>query len=295
MTGQPLVIASKLDKYYGKNHVLKSLDIDLMPGETMGLLGHNGAGKTTFMKIILGVAEKTSGHIQVLGGAPGENKNQIGYVPENVQFYPALTGLETLVYFAKLKKLKQPKEQALRLLESLGLGVAKDRPVQTYSKGMNQKLGLAQALLGAPKLLILDEPTVGLDPIATEQFYQSLKQLKSGGTSIILCTHVLAGLESLLDQVLILNQGQILAQGNINELRQQAQLPTQILPAGLNASLSQDPELAPYLNQDGYLMVPESENNRVINLLLDKPGLINLQVDQPGLPALYRYFQQAKS
>ena len=150
---------------YGKMAVLDNISLTLGEGEVLGLFGHNGAGKTTTVRLILGLLQATNGEVRVLGGTPGDSdiRRQIGFLPENVTFYPQLTGRETLLHFARLKGAAV--QQVDELLEQVGLTAAGSKRVKTYSKGMRQRLGLAQAILGRPRLLLLDEPTVGLDPI----------------------------------------------------------------------------------------------------------------------------------
>src|SRR5690606_30958723 len=143
------------------------------------------------------------------------------YLPENVMFYPQLTGRETLTHFARLKQANT--RQIEELLSQVGLQHAADRRVKTYSKGMRQRLGLAQALLGNPRLLLLDEPTVGLDPIATQDLYVLIDRLRQGGTSVILCSHVLPGVEPHIDRAAILAGGQLEAVGTLASLRNEAQ------------------------------------------------------------------------
>nr|BFE97424.1 hypothetical protein GCM10020185_79600 [Pseudomonas brassicacearum subsp. brassicacearum] len=170
-----------VSQYYGDVAVLRGLDLNLAQGEVLGLFGHNGAGKTTTMKLILGLLRASEGQVRVFGRAPSDPsvRQMLGYLPENVMFYPQLSGLETLRHFARLKGATP--EQVQRLLEEVGLAGAATRRVKTYSKGMRQRLGLAQALLGQPRLLLLDEPTVGLDPIATQDLYQLLDRLRWQG------------------------------------------------------------------------------------------------------------------
>ena len=189
---------------YGSMTVLHDLNLTLAEGEVLGLFGHNGAGKTTSMKLILGLLAPSEGQVKVLGRAPNDPqvRRQLGYLPENVTFYPQLSGRETLRHFARLKGAAL--SQVDELLEQVGLAHAADRRVKTYSKGMRQRLGLAQALLGEPKLLLLDEPTVGLDPIATQDLYLLIDRLRQRGTSIILCSHVLPGVEAHINRAAIL-------------------------------------------------------------------------------------------
>lgn len=291
----PLVSLVEAGKTYGQLEALSAMTMSLNEGEVLGLFGHNGAGKTTMMKLILGVISPSSGKIEVMGMAPDSKeawhcRTKIGYLPENVSFYEQLTGLEVLTYFAKLKGFS--KKQAIDLLEQVGITHAMKRQVKTYSKGMRQRLGLAQAFIGEPKLLLLDEPTVGLDPIATGEFYNTVDQLKSNGSSVILCSHVLPGVEQHIDRAMILSSGKLLAMGSLAELRQQAALPVVIKPSGLNGSLAQDNQLNTYLTQScqNTLMVPEHEKLMVLKQLLSLHGLDDIHVESANLEKVYQHF-----
>jgi len=295
----PLVSLVEAGKSYGQLDALKSMTMSLNEGEVLGLFGHNGAGKTTMMKLILGVISPTAGKVEVMGMAPDSKeawhcRSKVGYLPENVSFYDQLTGLEVLTYFTKLKGFtnKYAKKQAIDLLEQVGITHAMKRQVKTYSKGMRQRLGLAQAFIGEPKLLLLDEPTVGLDPIATRDFYKTVDQLKSNGSSVILCSHVLPGVEQHIDRAMILSTGQLLAMGTLSELRQQAALPVVIKPSGLNGAVAKDTKLNAFLTKtcQHTLMVPEQEKLAVLKQLLSLEGLDDIHVESANLEQVYQHF-----
>ena len=261
------------------------------------LFGHNGAGKTTTMKMILGLLEPSHGKITVFGENPcSSNFNhfryRIGFLPENVSFYQQLTGLEVLQFFAKLKKVSL--SRCVQLLNQVGLTAASSRKVKTYSKGMKQRLGLAQAILTEPSLLLLDEPTVGLDPIATQEFYEIVDQLKSNGCSIILCSHVLPGVEKHIDKVAILSKGKLVAFGNIQELRKQTPLPTKINFSGCfnMEELSKQLGLTVRTEDDGNFSIQINAEDKldIVKILLAQPGITNFDTLPPSLEQLYRHF-----
>jgi Cu-processing system ATP-binding protein len=297
---KPLVRLTGVGKQYPKLTALESVDMQLGQGEVLGLFGHNCAGKTTMMKLILGVISPSHGKVEVMGVAPDSKeawhmRSKIGYLPENVSFYEQLTGLEVLSYFTKLKGFsnKESKSHAVALLEQVGVAHAMKRQVKTYSKGMRQRLGLAQAFIGQPKLLLLDEPTVGLDPIATADFYKTVDELKSQGTSVILCSHVLPGVEQHIDRAMILSSGKMLAMGTLEELRHAADLPVEIKVQGLNGSLREDSQLVKYLldNKNGDLLtVPEKDKLATLRQLLAYESVQDISVDSANLEQVYQHY-----
>jgi len=289
----PVVKLEKITKQYKTLHALSSIDLTLNSGEVLGLFGHNGAGKTTMMKLILGIIAPTEGEIEVCGTNPKSkqawhSRRNIGYLPENVSFYDQLTGLEVLTYFARLKSA--PVSQISELMEKVGLVHAMNRQVKTYSKGMRQRLGLAQAFLGKPKLLLLDEPTVGLDPIATQEFYASVDQLKLDGASIILCSHALSGVEQHIDRAMILSSGKAVAMGTLSQLREEAKLPVVIKTNGLNGALSSNEMLSRFMVKADQLHVPEEMKVNVLKQLLEYDSLSDIQVEHASLEFLYQHF-----
>jgi Cu-processing system ATP-binding protein len=298
-------------KYYPNINALHPLSLSVKAGEVLGLFGHNGAGKSTLMKLILGVLKPSGGEIRALGHCPRSNKSHdyrtlFGYLPENVSFYEHLTGREVLHYLAKLKG--HNKAQADRLLEEVNLMPAADRAVKTYSKGMRQRLGLAQAFLGEPKLLILDEPTVGLDPVATQDFYLTVDRLKSGGCAVILCSHVLPGVENHIDRAMILSKGRQLALGPLSELRQAANLPIEVSVTGLswltieekmnglitksdwlNSTAENSSKLSDNELQHRFNTSADNKLDILRNLSTDN-NLQDLHIKLPSLEDLYRYY-----
>jgi len=237
MTGQPPAVTSlapaielrSVAKHYRGKIALQPLGLTLQRSECLALLGHNGAGKTTLIKLICGLTAPSQGAIHLLGSRLGQDKHwrqQIGFMPENAAFQGAMSGLEILRFYARLKNC--PRQQCDELLQQVGLVQAARQRVGTYSKGMRQRLLLAQALLGKPKVLLLDEPTSGLDPALRAEFYRLLRERLDAGVTVLISSHALAELETQADRVAILQQGKLLACATPDELRQQANLPLQV-------------------------------------------------------------------
>lgn len=221
----PTLTISRLTKRFQTVEALKSVSLTLEPGRRAALLGHNGAGKSTMMKIVLGLIPFDGGEVSVCGAAPGSPaaRTQVAYLPENVAFHPALTGEEQLRHYLALRG--ESPRHAMDLLARVGLAHAARRRIGTYSKGMRQRVGLAQTLIGRPRLLVLDEPTSGLDPVSRRDFYDLLDGLSAEGTAILLSSHVLTEVEARTDRILILSGGELVAEGTLADLRARAALP----------------------------------------------------------------------
>ncbi|MBS0565137.1 MAG: ABC transporter ATP-binding protein [Proteobacteria bacterium] len=219
---------SKVTKTYQGVTALDEVSLRVSPGERVALLGHNGAGKSTMMKIILGLIPFDHGKVEVAAAAPGSAaaRARVAYLPENAAFHPALTGEEQIGFYLRLRG--RPASEAAGLLERVGLGSAARRRIGTYSKGMRQRVGLAQTLIGAPDLLVLDEPTSGLDPVSRRDFYALLDGLASDGAAILLSSHALTEVEARTDRIVILAKGRVVAEGTLADLRRQAALPLQV-------------------------------------------------------------------
>ncbi len=230
-----IVEARGATKDFGTVQAVKGVDLSIAAGELFGLIGHNGAGKSTLFKMMLGLIPITSGEIlldgeKVNGPRFRETRRKIGYLPENVVLYDNLTGIETLYFFADLKAV--PRKDCPALLEKVGLSHAASRRVREYSKGMRQRLGFAQALLGTPRLLFLDEPTTGLDPGAIRDFYRILRELRDEGVTMVLTSHILAEIQERVDRLAIMEGGLIRATGTVQDLREGMNLPLTLEIAG---------------------------------------------------------------
>jgi Cu-processing system ATP-binding protein len=254
--------------------VVQDLSYALEPGTVVALVGHNGAGKTTQIKMMLGLTRPDSGRIEVLGGDPRrpETRRHLGYLPESVQFHPGFTGRETLAFHARLKGLPEAQDA---LLDRVGLIEAAGRAVRGYSKGMRQRLGLAQALLGAPRLLLLDEPTSGLDPALRRELYGLVADLAAQGTTVLMSSHALTELDGHAERVIVLNRGRKIADGTLAELRRLAGLPAR-LTARVGGVLRR-------------IAVNEAEKAPTLRALLAE-GAEGITLEDPSLDDIYAHF-----
>lgn len=297
----PIMSLSKIAKRFVHKQVLQSITLDITPGKLIALVGNNGQGKTTLIKLMLGLLRADEGDIFINGKLTSalrtaKQKALIGYLPETTAFYPNLTGQETLSYFASLKQVSSKKID--EMFDIVGLNHAKKHRVKTYSKGMKQRLGLAQALLGNPKLLLLDEPTNGLDPSGINEFYQVLDKLKHSNVSILMSSHLLAEIESRADELAVLKNGVISANGSIDELINSANLPSIIkFHKGadfnqnlLDAILKQNCSEKKYIPQTEMFVItcqPEQKQQLLLELLSANGLITKLSVNDPGLEQLF--------
>lgn len=210
--------------FWGRQKVraLKALDMEIRRGEIFGLLGPNGSGKTTTIKLILGLLFPTSGQALVFGReATDVAKNErIGFLPEESYPYRFLNAVETLDFYGRLFNMSSAKrrQRVADLIEMVGLTWAKRRPLKEYSKGMTRRIGLAQALINDPELIVLDEPTTGLDPQGTRAMKDMILRLKAEGKTVLLCSHLLPDVQNVCDRIAILNQGEMKELGQVDAL-----------------------------------------------------------------------------
>lgn len=203
----------------GSTHVVSDLNLQVESGEIFGFLGPNGAGKTTTIKILLGIIYPSSGEAFVLDKEAGdiEAHRRISYLPEKPYYYEHMTGMEIMMFYASLFGIKD-RELCTRLLERVNLANDMNRPISQYSKGMQQRVGLAQSLLNEPQLLFLDEPTGGLDPIAHIEIRDLILQFRDEGKTVFISSHELSDVERICDRVAIINKGEVVQQGRLEHL-----------------------------------------------------------------------------
>ena len=296
----PALALEAVVKAYGREKAVDGVTLDLAPGERLALLGHNGAGKTTLLKLALGLTRADGGAVTTLGCTPGSQawtaaKRSIGFLPESVAFLGSMTGRETIRFYGRLKGVGRAAcEDALA---HVGLAGAARKPVKTYSKGMRQRLGFAQAILGSPQLLILDEPTGGLDPESRHDFHATLRALAGQGTAIILSSHVLTEVEAGTDRVAIVRHGRLAACGTADELKRKAGLAVTIRVAvrpggGARLASALGGNVATRINDHAVeLRCAASEKRALIQRILGAGDEIeDIEIVPPGLDAVYARF-----
>jgi ABC-2 type transport system ATP-binding protein len=225
MAAEAMIAARALTKRYGDKTVVDRLDLDVAPGEVFGLLGPNGAGKTTTILMLLGLSEPSAGTVRVAGFDPARHpldvKSVVGYLPDDVGFYGNLSGRQNLVYTAQLNRLPASTTPARvsQTLDEVGLTEAADKPAGTYSRGMRQRLGIADALIKDPQVLILDEPTIGIDPEGVTEMLALVGRLtRERGVTVLLSSHLLHQVQEICDRVGIFFEGRMVAVGRPGEL-----------------------------------------------------------------------------
>jgi Cu-processing system ATP-binding protein len=290
----PLLTVKDICKTFSGFNAVNQVSFALNPGERVALLGHNGAGKTTLFKIVLGFLKRDAGEVSVLGAEPGSRPARSGtaYLPESVAFPNSLTGREVLTFYARLKGERPA--LAMPLLERVGLEEAAARRVGTYSKGMRQRLGLAQALIGRPRLVLLDEPTTGLDPISRQNVYELIGEIADQGTTVLLSSHALTELEARTDRILILSKGRLVADDVLSRLRARAGLPIRLKVWTRPEDLAQVSERLGGGRMNGRSVELDCSADDKVRALSAISALGNLvedvDVHAPSLDEVYRHF-----
>lgn len=236
------LLTKKLTKVYGERTVVDHLDLEIEEGTIFGLLGPNGAGKTTTILMLLGLSEPTEGTARVLGldpvRQPLEVKRVVGYMPDSVGFYESLTGRQNLRYTAQLNRIaeREATERVEMLLEQVGLTGAADDPVGTYSRGMRQRLGVADALVKEPRIAILDEPTMAIDPEGVAEMQALIRSLADDhGVTVLVASHLLYQLQSICDRVGIFVEGRLVAEGTTAQLAKSLGSTSSLYEVGVGA------------------------------------------------------------
>jgi ABC-2 type transport system ATP-binding protein len=309
----PVITARGLTKRYGEAVVVDALDFDILKGETFGLLGPNGAGKTTTILMMLGLTDVSAGTVVVAGHDPVRQplqvKRRVGYLPDLVGFYDHMTAVENLAYTARLMGLGRDVREA-RIADALArvrLNDVARKSVATFSRGMRQRLGLAELIVKRAEIAILDEPTSGLDPQSTHEFLDMIGELKREGVTILITSHLLDQVQRLCDRVALFRGGKILVMGTVPELARQ------VLGAGfvvdVEAAAAPGKELAARLDAIPGVLTVQQTAEATYRLTADHDvraeaaravvaadgALTRLSVDSPSLDAIYARFFEKQS
>jgi len=253
---------------------VKDLNLRIEPGEVYGLLGPNGSGKSTTLKIILGLVSPTRGRTEIFGRDSRlvESREAVGFLPENPYFYKFLTGAETLLFFGRLCGMTGAtlKSRVNELLDLVGLTKARDRRLGTYSKGMLQRIGLAQALIHDPRLVVLDEPTAGVDPAGSHEIRDLIMDLKRRGITVLLSSHLLAQAQEICDRIGILADGVLVREGRLQELIA-IENQTELVIAGASDDLLQ--EIESFISQSNAKLLERRKSTTTLErLFLESTG-----------------------
>jgi len=302
-----VIETQNLTKRYGDVVAVDNLNLRIRAGEVFGILGPNGSGKTTTILMLLGLTEPTEGWARVLGfdpmRQPLEVKSRVGYLPDQVGFYDELTARENLAYIAKLNGLSRPvaHRRISDALERMGLAEVADRRVGTFSRGMRQRLGVAEILLKHPQVIILDEPTLGLDPEAAREFLQIIRTFREEKITVLLSSHLLHQVQAVCDRVGLFSQGRMVLEGTVAELARQ------VLGGAYRVHIrARGPDLtgalqkisgavrAQKLDSDLYKIEAQEDIRAEVARVAVQEGaqVLSLGLEEPSLDEVYqRYFQ----
>jgi ABC-2 type transport system ATP-binding protein len=304
----PVIAARGLTKRYGRSEVVKGIDLAVSKGETFGLLGPNGAGKTTTILMMLGLTDISAGEICVLDHDPAREpltvKRRVGYLPDSVGFYDHMTAIENLSYSGKLMGLAavERRQRIDAALARVRLTDSADKPVGTFSRGMRQRLGLAEIIMKRAEIAILDEPTSGLDPQSTLEFLDLIRELKADGVTVLLSSHLLDQVQRICDRVALFKDGRIVLMGSVGELARQVlgggfAVEVEAEGEGLEGRFSAIPGVSAVrrISPGCYRLSADRDVRPDAARAVVAAGgaLTRLSVDEPSLEAIYtRFFQQ---
>src|SRR5262245_3277409 len=303
-----VIEAKGLTKRYRKHLAVDHIDLAIGEGEVFGLLGPNGAGKTTTILMAMGLTDVSEGTVRVLGLDPARQplavKRHIGYMPDSVGFYDGLTARENLAYTGRLAGLDRAfiDRRIHEVLARVGLSEVVGQKVRTFSRGMRQRLGLADALLKTPKVIILDEPTTGLDPQATQEFLELIRDLKKEGITVILSSHMLEKVQVICDRVALFNAGRIALCGTVTELGRHVlggghRILVEARGGDIERALASIPGIIRVRREaeDRYVLEAESDIRPAVAATVAGVGgaLLSLGIRQASLESVYtRYFEE---
>ncbi|WP_123040728.1 ABC transporter ATP-binding protein [Cohnella candidum] len=281
--GEIVLSVQGLKKNIGRKEIIRNVTFDVRPGEIFGFLGPNGSGKTTTIRMLVDLIKPTAGRILVCGDDVNRDPElalrHVGCIVENPEMYSYMTGWENLEHFARMQAGITP-ERIAEVVEIVGMDKRIHDKVKTYSLGMRQRLGIAQALLGRPKLLILDEPTNGLDPLGIKELREFIRRLADGGMSLFISSHLLSEIQLMCDRVAIIARGEVIAVGDVDELVSQADTYTLWLldrPEEGRAMLEAVPDIR---------LVDESGHRIDEVHIAALPGAIVTVMDEERIPAM---------
>ncbi len=312
-TSGAVLEAVHLSKRYGSAVAVDDLNLTIERGEVFGLLGPNGAGKTTTILMLLGLTEPTSGAVRVLGLDPARDplavKARVGYLPDSVGFYDELSARDNLSYIARLNGLPRSlaQQRIVAAVERMGLGEVIDRPVSTFSRGMRQRLGVAELLIKEPEIIIMDEPTLGLDPEAAQSFLKMIRALKHDGITILLSSHLLHQVQAVCDRVGLFSHGRMVISGAVADLAQRILgggyrivVEASGNPDAIKAALRALPgvQKLDVVERDRFVIVGDHDLRADAATAVVAAGgrLVGLDIEAPSLDEIYSaYFKEASN
>ena len=293
-----IITVKKLTKTYSDKKAVDNISFSVKKGEIFGFLGPNGAGKTTTIKSILGLIKADSGEIEINGfnirKSEKNAKKNIGYLPEKVAFYDNLTALQNLLFYAKIKKVS--KEECLLLLEEFGLGDVINKKVGKFSKGMVQRLGMIRAIMGNPPILILDEPSSGLDPRGAIQIRNKIREMNQNGATVFVSSHILSEIQEICDRVGIINKGVLVAKDTVEALSKKLNLKPKLsielekISDEITKSINNIKGIDKVeVKEKTINVICDSETKAKVILAIAKAGgnILNLQTQEPSLEEVF--------